>query len=189
METEYEKMLSGKPYDASAPELLEKLNRIKDLLWEYNNLRPSLFEKRTELIQKILGKTGREFFIVQPFYCDYGRNIEIGDKFFANFSLTILDEAKVTIGDNVFIGPNVGIYTACHPLGAKERNECIEWAKPVSIGSDVWIGAGVTILPGVSIGKGATVGAGSVVVKDVTPYTVVAGNPANVIKKLLIPNS
>ena len=120
----------------------------------------------------------------RPFRFDFGSHISIGDNVFANFNLTILDEGKVTIGNNVFIGPNVSIFTACHPLDSEERNRGVQWALPVTIGNDVWIGGDVTILPGVTIGDGVTIGAGSVVTKDVAPQTVVAGNPARVIKRL-----
>jgi maltose O-acetyltransferase len=107
-----------------------------------------------------------------------------GENFFANFCFTVLDEAKVIIGDNAFIGPNVSIYTACHPLDAEERNKQIEWAEPVTIGDNVWIGGSVTILPGVTIGNNAVIGAGSVVVKDIPDSCVAAGNPARVIKQI-----
>ena len=109
---------------------------------------------------------------------------DLGEDFFANFNLTILDEARVTIGDHVFIGPNVSIYTACHPLDAAERNTGAEWAEPVTIGDSVWIGGGATIVPGVTVGEGAVIAAGAVVTRDVEPYTLVGGNPAKVIRRL-----
>ena len=107
-----------------------------------------------------------------------------GRIFFANFNLTILDEGLVTIGDNCFIGPNVSIYTACHPLEAEERNKGVEWAEPVTIGDNVWLGGNVTILPGVTIGDNCVIGAGSVVTKDIPDGCVAAGNPANVKKEI-----
>ncbi len=180
--TEYEKMLAGEEYYAADPELIEMLNRVKDLCWEYNQIRPTLLRERNEMLREMLGQADEDTFINQPFYCDYGRHIRVGRRFFANFGLKVLDEALVTIGDDCFIGPNVGIYTACHSTDPAERNSRREWARPVTIGHNVWIGGGVTILPGVTIGDNVTIGAGSVVVKDIPAGTVAVGNPARVVK-------
>lgn len=180
----WDEMMSGKPYDATHPELIEKLTRAKDLIWEYNSLRPSDIEGRDRLLKTLLGKYGEAPFIVQPFYCDYGENIHVGDRFFANFNFTVLDEGLVTIGDDVFIGPNVGIYTACHPTDPVQRNTRVEWAEPVTIGNNVWIGGGVTILPGVTIGDNCTIGGGSVVVRDIPANSIAVGNPCRVIRKV-----
>ncbi len=182
--SEWEKMLCGERYKAATPEFWEKLDRTKDLCQDYNNLRSTDTASRRALIRKIIGKTGENIKVEQPFYCDYGCNISVGENFFSNFNLTILDEALVTIGDNCFIGPNVGLYTACHPLEPAERNEGIEWAEPISIGNSVWIGGGVTICPGVTIGDNCVIGAGSVVVKDIPANSVAVGNPARVVKKV-----
>lgn len=182
--TEKEKMLAGMPYDALDQELVQELNSVKVLCQEYNNIPATDLTARNRLLRQMLGRADEDTFICQPFYCDYGRHIRVGKRFFANFSLTVLDEALVTIGDDCFIGPNVSIYTACHPLDPVERNTRREWAEPVTIGDSVWIGGGVTILPGVTIGDGCTIGAGSVVTRDVPPRSVVAGNPARVIKSL-----
>lgn len=182
--TETEKMLAGEVYNACDAELLSELNAIKDRLWKYNRLRPSQTAERSAMLQQILGRCDDDTFIVQPFYCDYGRHIRVGKRFFANFHWTVLDEASVTIGDDCFIGPNVSIYTACHSTDPVRRNTREEWAKPVTIGHNVWIGGSVTILPGVTIGDNVTVGAGSVVTKDVDSDCVVAGNPARVIRRL-----
>lgn len=181
---EWQKMLDGEIYEATHPEFLRRLEETRELLWEYNNLRPSESKRREEIIRSLLGSCGERFHINQPFRCDYGCNVHIGNNFFANFNLTILDEAEVRMGDNVFIGPNVSMYTACHPLNAEERNTGVEWAKPITIGNNVWIGGSATILPGVTIGDNAVVGAGSVVTRDVEPDTVVAGNPAKVIRRV-----
>ena len=180
----WEEMISGREYDATHPYLLEKLNATKDRIWEYNKLRPSMLKERNELLRELLGQSDEDTFINQPFYCDYGCNICVGRRFFANFNFTVLDEAPVTVGDNCFIGPNVGIYTACHPLEAGERDKWIEWAEPVTIGDSVWIGGGVTICPGVTIGDNCVIGAGSVVVKDIPANSVAVGNPAHVVKKV-----
>lgn len=182
--TELEKMLAGMEYSAIDSELLDRLNHVKDLCWEYNNLRPTLLAERNAMLRSMLGRADADTFINQPFYCDYGKHIRVGKRFFANFGLTVLDEAYVTIGDDCFIGPNVGIYTACHSTDPKKRNTRTEWAKPVTIGNNCWIGGSVTILPGVTIGDGCTIGAGSVVAKDIPANSVAVGNPAKVIKTL-----
>lgn len=182
--TEKEKMLSGMIYNACDTEILKELNDTKDLVWEYNRLRPSQMAERTAMLKRMLGRCDDDTFIIQPFYCDYGKHIRVGKRFFANFHWTVLDEAYVTIGDDCFIGPNVSIYTACHSTDPVERNTREEWARPVTIGNNVWIGGSATILPGVTIGDNVTVGAGSVVTKDVESNCVVAGNPARIIKRL-----
>ena len=179
----WDDMISGREYDATHPYLLERLNATKDRIWEYNKMRPSMLKERNELLRGLLGKSDGDTFINQPFYCDYGSNIRVGRRFFANFNFTVLDEALVTIGDDCFIGPNVSIYTACHSTDPIERNSRREWAKPVTIGDNVWIGGSVTILPGVTIGSNVTIGAGSVVVKDIPDGCVAVGNPCRVVKR------
>ena len=179
----WDDMVSGREYDATHPYLLERLNATKDRIWEYNKMRPSMLKERNELLRGLLGKSDGDTFINQPFYCDYGSNIRVGRRFFANFNFTVLDEALVTIGDDCFIGPNVSIYTACHSTDPVERNSRRELAKPVTIGDNVWIGGSVTILPGVTIGSNVTIGAGSVVVKDIPDGCVAVGNPCRVVKR------
>ena len=178
----WDDMVSGREYDATHPYLLERLNATKDRIWEYNKMRPSMLKERNELLRSLLGKSDGDTFINQPFYCDYGSNIRVGRRFFANFNFTVLDEAPVTVGDDCFIGPNVSIYTACHSTDPVERNSRREWAKPVTIGDNVWIGGSVTSLPGVTIGSNVTIGAGSVVVKDIPDGCVAVGNPCRVVK-------
>ena len=179
----WDDMVSGREYDATHPYLLERLNATKDRIWEYNKMRPSMLNERNELLRSLLGKSDGDTFINQPFYCDYGSNIRVGRRFFANFNFTVLDEAPVTVGDDCFIGPNVSIYTACHSTDPIERNSRRECAKPVTIGDNVWIGGSVTILPGVTIGSNVTIGAGSVVVKDIPDGCVAVGNPCRVVKR------
>lgn len=187
--TEKEKMLAGEVYSATDPQLLCELNAVKDIIHEYNLLCPSETTRRLEILKGLLGHTGDDkVFINQPFYCDYGKHIRVGKRFFANFNFTVLDEAIVTIGDDCFVGPNVSIYTACHSTDPTERNTRQEWAKPVTIGNNVWIGGSVTILPGVSIGDNVTIGAGSVVTSDIPSCSVAVGNPCRVVKKLIIDN-
>lgn len=183
--TEKEKMLSGEYYSAIDPELLVELNATKEVIHDYNALRPCDTTRRLEMLKNLIGEVGDDkIFIVQPFFCDYGKHIRVGKRFFANFNFTVLDEAYVTIGDDCFIGPNVSIYTACHSTDPMERNSRREWAEPVTIGNNVWIGGSVTILPGVTIGDNVTIGAGSVVVKDIPSNTIAAGNPCKVVKLL-----
>jgi maltose O-acetyltransferase len=182
--TEKEKMLAGHIYDACNPEILSELFTTQDAVFEYNQIRPTDHALRTEKIKQILGKTGERVIVNQPFHCDYGSNISVGEGFFANFNLTVLDEAPVTIGDNCFIGPNVGLYTACHPTDPVARNSRQEWAEPITIGHNVWIGGGVTVLPGVTIGDNVTIGAGSVVAKDIPSNCVAVGNPCHPVKWL-----
>ena len=182
--TEREKMLAGEVYDACDKDLIKELNHAKSLCQKYNNINPEDIRLRNELLREILGQSDKDTFINQPFYCDYGTNIRVGKRFFANFGLTILDEALVTFGDDCFVGPNVGIYTACHSTNPIERNTRMEWAKSVNIGNNVWIGGSVTILPGITIGDNCTIGAGSVVTRDIPANSIAVGNPAKVIKKV-----
>lgn len=182
--TEYRKMLNGEVYDATDPSLLKDLGACSELCWGYNQINPTDHKALNEKLRQILGESDDNTIINPPFHCDYGKHIRVGKRFFANFNLVVLDEAMVTIGDDVFIGPNVGIYTACHSTDPEERNTRQEWAKPVNIGNCCWIGGGVTILPGVTIGEGCTIGAGSVVVKDIPANSVAVGNPCAVVRKV-----
>ena len=182
--SEKEKMLAGEIYSAVDPELMRELAETRELVYDFNALRPTETEKMKAILRRLLGSIGDDDIIVnQPFRCDYGKQISVGKRFFANFNFTVLDEARVTIGDDCFIGPNVSIYTACHSTDPVERNSRQEWALPVSIGHNVWIGGSVTILPGVTIGNNVTIGAGSVVVSDIPSNTVAVGNPCRVVKE------
>ena len=175
---------SGEWYDAASdPELLSELYACRDRIYELNRLHPRETATRDILLRSIIGHMGREVTILSPFFCDYGSHISIGDCTYINFNLTVLDEAPVTIGSHVFIGPGCSLLTAVHPLDAQERNKGTEKALPITIGDSVWLGGNVTVLPGVTIGD-AVVGAGSVVTRDVPPRTVVAGNPARIIRRL-----
>ena len=171
-------------YNPLDSELINERVKCKLLCQEYNNIKYDDIEKREKILKQILGKTKEKFFIEQPFICDYGYNIEIGENFYSNHNLVILDCAKVKFGDNVFIAPNCGFYTAEHPLDAETRNKGSEYAKPIIIGNNVWIGGGVQILSGVTVGNNSVVAAGAVVTKNVPDNSVVAGVPAKVIKFL-----
>ena len=181
---EKKKMLSGKLYNPLLDGLLEDRENAKKLCYDYNQLSPEKIEEKQYIIKRLFNKTGQNFTIEPTFYCDYGYNIEIGENFYSNHNLVILDPAKVSFGDNVFIGPNCGFYTPEHPINAEERNKGLEYAKPITVGNNVWIGGGVSVLSGVSIGDNVVIGAGSVVVKDIPANTVAVGNPCKVIKNI-----
>ncbi len=182
--TEKEKMIAGKPYLANDDTLFNERQQAKELIFDFNALRPSEIEKRNQILKKLLGETGENFFFEPPFRCDYGYNITVGDNFYSNYNLVILDCARVSIGDNVMIAPNVGIYTAGHPIHGTPRNAGLEHALPITIGNNVWIGGHVVILPGVTIGENSVIGSGSVVVKDIAPNVVAVGNPCTAIKTI-----
>ena len=183
--TEKEKMLAGKMYDANYDqELLKERIKAKELCYEYNQLHPSDEAKQQAVLRKLLGKTGEHFFITAPFWCDYGYNIELGENFYANHNLVILDCGKVTFGDNVFVAPDCGFHTAGHPIDFERRNQGLEYAYPITVGDNVWIGAGVQVMPGVTIGSNVVIGGGSVVVKDIPDNSVAVGNPCRVIRAI-----
>ena len=185
MTTEKDKMLAGKIYDANYDqELVAARVDAKELCYDFNHARPSEEAKRQGIIRQLLGKTGNQFEITGPFYCDYGFNIEIGENFYSNHNLVILDGAKVTFGDNVFVAPDCGFYTAGHPLDADRRNKGLEYAKPITVGNNVWFGGGVKVMPGVTIGDGAVIGGGSVVTKDIPANMIAVGNPCKPIREI-----
>ena len=185
MKTEKEKAREGILYDANNDaELLAERQAAADMTYELNRLRPSQVAEREAVIRRLLGRTGKNVSIVSPFFCDYGYNIEIRENFFMNMNCVILDGAKVTFGDNVFVAPGCGFYTAGHPLDAERRNAGLEYALPIRIGNNVWIGAQVCILPGVTIGDNSVIGAGSVVTKDIPSGVLAAGNPCRVIRPI-----
>lgn len=181
--TEKEKMQAGILYDANYNEALaEERMTCKEMCYEYNHLRPSQLEERKRLLKKILGKTGETLWIEPDFWCDYGYNIELGENFYSNHHLVILDGAKVTFGDNCFIAPNCGFYTAGHALDVEQRNAGLEVALPITVGDNVWIGGNVAVMPGVTIGNDTIIGGGSVVTKDIPAGVIAAGNPCRVIR-------
>lgn len=183
--TEKEKMLKGMIYDANYdPELIEQRMVCKEMCRDYNDLRPRDVAGREALLRKMLGSVKGNILIEQPFYCDYGYNISVGENFYSNFNLVILDGAKVTFGNNVFVAPNCGFYTAGHPLDPDERNRGLEYARPIKVGDNVWIGGGVSVLPGVTIGDNCVIGAGSVVNRDIPSWSLAAGNPCRVIRSI-----
>lgn len=184
--TEREKMLSGEMYDASDEELKIMRHNARILCYKYNiEIHPNDKEEKIKVLKELLPNVGEGAYIEPSFTCDYGVHIEAGKNLYMNFGCTILDCAKVKFGDNVMLAPNVGIYTAGHPIDPVERHiELIEFAHEINIGSNVWIGANSVILPGVTIGDNTVIGAGSVVTKDIPSNVVAAGNPCRVIKKI-----
>ena len=181
-----ERMLQGLPYKAWLDGLAEERLENKRKIYQYNNLQPDAFEKQDMLIKQILGKTGDNIHIEAPFHCDYGYNIEVGENFYANYNLIILDVGKVIIGKNAQIAPNVSIYTAGHPIHPESRNSGYEYGIAVTIGDNVWIGGNVCIMPGVTIGSNVVIGAGSVVTKDIQDNVIAAGNPCRVIRPITL---
>lgn len=174
----------GSLYDASSDELLQARLNAKELCFTFNHdLRPSQLAEKEAIIHKLLGKIHGRFEITAPFWCDYGFNIEIGEGFYANHNLTILDTAPIIFGKNVFIGPNCCFAAPGHPLETNARRAALEFSHPIIIGNDVWFGSNVVVLPGVTIGDGAVIGAGSVVSKNIPPRTVAVGVPCKVLRE------
>lgn len=190
--TEKEKQAAGLPYDGTDPELKELQLRAQKLIRRLNETPVDDETSKNKIINVLLGRVGKNLRVILPLRVDFGCNIFTGDNVFINQNCTLLDTTTISIGERVLIAPDVKIYTATHPLEARERYytaldgsaKISTSAKPVKIGDDVWIGGGVIILPGVTIGNNVTIGAGSVVTKDVPSNVVVAGNPAKVIKHL-----
>lgn len=179
-----ERMLNELPYKAWLDGLEEERMENALKLYDFNLCRPDKKEEAVKMIKDILGKTGENIFIMRPFHCDYGKNIEVGENFFANYNAIILDVGKVKIGKNVMFAPNVSIYTAGHPIHPDSRNSGYEYGMPVTIGDNVWIGGNVVINPGVTIGNNVVIGSGSVVTKDIPDNMIAVGNPCKIIREI-----
>ncbi len=182
--SEWDKMVSGKPYDPRDAYLTAARTKARELLKRFNESQPADGELRDAILAELFGKAGDNLWIEPPFYCDYGANITVGRNVFFNFNCVILDVAPVSIGDFFFAGPGVHISTATHDLDHGSRRGDLEYGRAVQIGSDVWIGGAALILPGVSIGARTVVGAGRVVVHDLPSDVFAAGNPCRVIRRL-----
>ncbi|MES2892382.1 MAG: sugar O-acetyltransferase [Bacteroidota bacterium] len=181
--TNLEKMLAGELYDAVDPVLLAMRVAARELMQQYNQTTYDR-EIRGAILKKLLGQMGTNIDIQTPFFCDYGTNIRVGENFFANFNCVFLDCANITIGNNVFLAPNVQLYTAHHPILAAERIKGPELASAITIEDNVWLGGGTIICPGITIGTNSTIGAGSVVTKNIPANVVAVGNPCRVIREL-----
>jgi maltose O-acetyltransferase len=181
--TERDKMLAGELYDPCDPALVTARERARDLCGALNATREGQQDERRRLLRELFGTGGDTVWMQPPFYCDYGSNIELGERVFFNFNCVVLDVCRVRIGDFALFGPAVQIYTPLHPLDAELRRRQ-ELGKPVEIGSDVWVGGGAIILPGVRIGARAVIGAGSVVTRDIPEGVLAAGNPCRVIREI-----
>lgn len=182
--TELEKMNAGLWYDANYnQEVVKERYRCFDTCFELNQLKPT-DKRRKGMIEKLLGYYPENLELLSPFYCDYGKNIHLGKNVFINLNNYFMDGASITIGDNVFIGPYCGFYTASHPLDYKRRNQGLEKALPIVVGNNCWFGANVSVMPGITIGSGCVIAAGSVVTQDVPENSLVAGVPAKVIKQI-----
>jgi len=184
MKTEKQKMLAGELYDATDTELTEDRLHARKLIRTYNECHEGDPNKLKNILQKLIPNQGCNLNIQAPFYCDYGSNITIGEDVYFNFNCVILDVMEVKIGSRSMFGPSVQIYTATHPINHIERATGLEFAKPITIGEDVWVGGHAVICPGVTIGDRVVIAAGSVVTKDVHDDIIVGGNPCKIISHL-----
>ncbi len=182
--SELKKMINGEWCNATDSELLELRGKARALVKEYNNLPLNDLKSHIKVLKQLFKKSDSKTFIEPPFRCDYGFNVSIGKRFYANYNLVLLDSAEIIIGDNVMIAPNVSIYTVNHPLHYLDRNKYLEKAKPVKIEDNVWIGGNVVILGGVTIGKNSVIGAGSIVTKSIPSNSLAFGNPCKVVRKI-----
>lgn len=173
----------GLPYIADE-KVMEEQRITRRILHEFNTMDPGDFDGLRDTIGKLIQGDKTNLNIVPPFHCDYGTHIHVGKNFFANYNCTILDVAKVKIGDNVLFAPNVSIYTAGHPIHPVARNSGYEYGIPVKIGNNVWVGGNVVINPGVTIGDNVVIGSGSIVTKDIPDNSIAAGNPCTVIREV-----
>jgi len=181
---EKEKSHAGMLYQPGDPELVaDRADTVKKL-YEYNNIHPLDREARQIAIRGLLGKAGDNCVVEQPLFCTYGYNTTVGDNFFLNVNCKLMDSGKITIGNNVFIAPNVCLITEEHAMDVEQRLAGLEYTHPVNIGDNVWICAGAIVLPGVTIGANSVIGAGSVVTKDIPPDSLAVGNPCKVIRSL-----
>ena len=185
MTGEQEKMQAGEWYDANFdPELIQKRIEAQDLCFDLNQLRPSLEAERKDVLKKLFGQDFQGLVLLSPFTCDYGSNVSFGKDCFVNINCYFMDGAKISLGNNVFVGPSTGFYTANHPLDFERRNIGLEKALPITVGNNVWFGANVNVMPGVTIGDGSVIASGTVVTKSVPNNSLVAGVPGQIVKTI-----
>ena len=183
--TEKERMEQGSIYNPNVSELTDGQSIYMEKLWEFNQLRPSEQDKKQKYMKEVFAECGEDCFIELPFRANWGgKNLHFGNRVYANFNLTVVDDGEIFVGDKVMFGPNVTIATANHPIEPSLREDCMQYNKPVHIGENVWVGAGTVIVPGVTIGKNSVIGAGSVVVKDIPENVVAVGNPCRVLREI-----
>ena len=183
--TQYERMEAGLIYDPGDKEILEEQNRYADGLWEFNRLKPSDSDKKTQYMKEVFAECGEGNYIELPFHANWGgRHVHFGSNIYANFNLTLVDDGHIYVGDKVMFGPNVTVATANHPVNAELRSRAFQYNKDVHIGENTWIGAGSVIVPGITIGKNVVIGAGSVVTKDIPDNVVAVGNPCRVLREV-----
>ena len=183
--TQYERMVKGLIYDPADKEIMAEQVPFQDKLWEFNQLKPSDYEKKQQYMKEVFAECGENCYIELPFRANWGgRHLHFGSNIYANSNLTLVDDGHIYVGDKVMFGPNVTIATVNHPIDPKLRSRALQYNKDVYIGENVWIGAGVIIVPGVRIGKNTVIGAGSVVTKDIPENVVAVGNPCRVLREI-----
>lgn len=185
MLTQYQRMLEGKIYDPSDPEIMALQTPFLDRLWEFNRLKPSDTHEKEQYMKSVFAECGENNYIELPFHANWGgRHLHLGSNVYANFNLTLVDDGHIYIGDRVLIGPNVTIATANHPVNAELRAKGLQYTRDVHVGDNTWIGAGVVIVPGIRIGANCVIGAGSIVTKDIPDNVVAVGNPCRVLRTI-----
>jgi len=184
MKSQKERMLAGELYIAHDAELGRENRRAKQLTRQFNQMTEDQMEERQQLLISMFKRIGKDGYIEPPFRTDYGTNTTIGDNFYANYDAIFVDVGPITIGDNVFMGPRVGLYTAGHPIDATIRAEQLEYGWPITIGNDVWFGGNVVVNPGVTIGSNVVIGSGSIVTHDIPDNVVAVGNPCRVLRPI-----
>ena len=183
--TQYERMVNGLIYDPADDEIMKEQVMFQDLLWAFNQLKPSEYDKKEKYMKEIFAECGDNCYIELPFHANWGgHHVHFGSGIYANSNLTLVDDGNIYIGDKVMFGPNVTIATVSHPINPQLRERGLQFNKDVYIGENTWIGAGVVIVPGVHIGRNTVIGAGSVVTKDIPDNVIGVGNPCRVIRNV-----
>ena len=182
---QYERMVNGLIYDPADDEIMKEQIVFQDMLWDFNQLKPSEYDKKQRYMKEVFAECGENCYIELPFYANWGgHHVHFGSGIYANFNLTLVDDGHIYIGDKVMFGPNVTIATASHPINPELRARGLQFNKDVYIGNNTWIGAGVIIVPGVHIGSNSVIGAGSMVTKDIPDNVLAVGNPCRVLRNV-----